>query len=217
MGLEVKTRLQVRGGVSTEASSKNEVLLERELFVETDTLKMKVGDGVSNYNDLGYIGGVQSQETTLPNVGDIFRGGFVYYVDTTTRLVKTMLFSNDSAREFKTLGDFGIQLGDDNAAYKLMRAANKEVKITEYSFPGTWRMMSIEDLILMANINFNGVFILASNVWSNTSAGAICSCSPASLTELYALEFDGDSGDVTLVTKYISDDCLVAFGRDFIL
>ena len=48
-------RFLVRGGTAANLASVNEVLFPRELCIETDTLKMKLGDGTTNYNTLPYI------------------------------------------------------------------------------------------------------------------------------------------------------------------
>jgi hypothetical protein len=36
-------------------TSNNPVLLERQLVIETDTGRMKLGNGVNNYNSLSYL------------------------------------------------------------------------------------------------------------------------------------------------------------------
>jgi len=50
-------RFLVRGGTAAALAAVNEVPLKRELVVETDTGFTKLGDGVTRYNDLVYIGG----------------------------------------------------------------------------------------------------------------------------------------------------------------
>lgn len=48
-------RFLVRGGVESAVKALNEVPLARELVIETDTLKMKLGDGATRYLDLPYV------------------------------------------------------------------------------------------------------------------------------------------------------------------
>jgi len=48
-------RFLVRGGTAANLAAVNEVPLQRELIVERDTLRMKLGDGVTAYNALAYI------------------------------------------------------------------------------------------------------------------------------------------------------------------
>lgn len=47
-------QIQLRGGTAAEWAAANPILAERELVVETDTKKVKIGDGVTNYNSLAY-------------------------------------------------------------------------------------------------------------------------------------------------------------------
>ncbi|ASK91042.1 hypothetical protein KWH04_01210 [Xanthomonas campestris pv. trichodesmae] len=48
-------RFLVRGGTAANLATVNEVPLVRELVIERDTRKMKLGDGVTAYNALPYI------------------------------------------------------------------------------------------------------------------------------------------------------------------
>ncbi len=50
-------RYRVRGRTAAEWAAINEVLLDRELGLETDTRKFKFGDGSKPWNDLEYAGG----------------------------------------------------------------------------------------------------------------------------------------------------------------
>jgi hypothetical protein len=48
--------IQLKGGTAEKAALVNEVLHDREIGVETDTLLFKMGDGVTPWNDLDYGG-----------------------------------------------------------------------------------------------------------------------------------------------------------------
>ena len=48
-------RFLVRGGTAANLAAVNEIPFVREMVIERDTLKMKLGDGVTAYNDLPYI------------------------------------------------------------------------------------------------------------------------------------------------------------------
>lgn len=50
-------RFAVRADPAAVLAARNEIPLERELVIETDTLKQKLGDGVNRYNDLRYLPG----------------------------------------------------------------------------------------------------------------------------------------------------------------
>lgn len=47
-------RFQIRRGISSEWASVNPLLLDGELAIEKDTLKFKIGNGVSKWKDLSY-------------------------------------------------------------------------------------------------------------------------------------------------------------------
>lgn len=53
---ELNTRIQLKHGLASSWTEKNPVLLAGEMGIETDTLKMKVGDGTSSWKTLGYLG-----------------------------------------------------------------------------------------------------------------------------------------------------------------
>ena len=54
---ELPYRFRIRGGTAADLATVNEVPLRRELCIELDTGKMKLGDGVAAWNDLPYISG----------------------------------------------------------------------------------------------------------------------------------------------------------------
>lgn len=53
----VSYRFLVRGGTAANLALVNEIPKSRELVIETDTRKLKVGNGVARFNDLPYISG----------------------------------------------------------------------------------------------------------------------------------------------------------------
>ena len=66
----MQSRIQLRRGLSATLATVNEVPLDGELVVETDTGRVKAGDGVKNYNSLEYIGRHGLGEETLTFVLD---------------------------------------------------------------------------------------------------------------------------------------------------
>ena len=48
-------RFQNRRGTAADLAAKNEVPLAGEMIIETDTGKIKIGDGVKAYNSLEYL------------------------------------------------------------------------------------------------------------------------------------------------------------------
>lgn len=53
--IEIKARIVPRNDISSNWTSANPVLLKNEIGIEIDTGKIKLGDGVKNWNDLAYI------------------------------------------------------------------------------------------------------------------------------------------------------------------
>ena len=51
--------IQVRGGTHAALNSVNPVLADREIMVETDTGKIKIGDGRTKWSSLPYSGGIE--------------------------------------------------------------------------------------------------------------------------------------------------------------
>lgn len=49
------TKIQIRRGTAAQWTSANPILLSGEQGLETDTGKVKIGDGSSTWNTLGYV------------------------------------------------------------------------------------------------------------------------------------------------------------------
>ena len=47
-------QIQLRNDTSTTWAAENPILAQGEIGIETDTRLVKLGDGVNNWNDLGY-------------------------------------------------------------------------------------------------------------------------------------------------------------------
>ena len=69
--------IQLRGGSFEAMSDANPLLARREVAVESDTGKIKVGDGVTLWNDLPYAGGGLDWPESDDNVYVIKNGAFV--------------------------------------------------------------------------------------------------------------------------------------------
>ena len=67
MAKELNTRIQLKHGLAASWTEKNPVLLAGEIGIETDTLKMKVGNGTSNWSALGYLGADANDILTIIN------------------------------------------------------------------------------------------------------------------------------------------------------
>jgi hypothetical protein len=73
-------KLQIRGDTTVNWSAANPVLANRELAVDTTLNKLKVGNGVTAWNSLGFCGGggmwelVESWEPSAPATSHTFSG-----------------------------------------------------------------------------------------------------------------------------------------------
>ena len=59
------TRIQLRRDISTNWISNNPILAEGEIGIETDTNKLKIGNGISTWNILNYYGATLSKHSEL--------------------------------------------------------------------------------------------------------------------------------------------------------
>lgn len=83
------TQIKLRRDTAANFTSKNPVLGQGEPAYETDTKKMKIGDGTTAYNDLAYFdaGGGSTiptifpyaQKLTIDNLNDMTSNGLWYY------------------------------------------------------------------------------------------------------------------------------------------
>ena len=70
--LNLDTSLRPKGGLSNELSELNPFLKRREIVVEEDTGKIKIGDGINTWNNLPYIGDASSyRNNNNDNEGNI--------------------------------------------------------------------------------------------------------------------------------------------------
>lgn len=67
-------QIQLKRGLSTEWTSLNLVLAAGELGLETDTNKIKVGDGVTSWNSLSYLTGDSILKSDIDAKGEILAG-----------------------------------------------------------------------------------------------------------------------------------------------
>lgn len=52
----IKTKIQLRNDLAATWNTKNPILLKGEMGVETDTRKIKIGDGTTAWKALSYVG-----------------------------------------------------------------------------------------------------------------------------------------------------------------
>ncbi len=89
-------QIQLRGGTLAEWTSANPVIAAREMVLETDTDKFKIGNGVDNYLDLPYGGLVGPQGETGATGPQGEQGFDIYVSDTAPTSGETTWFDSTS-------------------------------------------------------------------------------------------------------------------------
>jgi hypothetical protein len=127
--MAVVTQIQIRRGTASEWTSTNPTLASGEQGFETDTNKMKIGNGATAWNSLSYaITGAVGTVTSITagtglTGGTITSTGTVAIDSTVATLTGTQTLTN------KTLTDAKINLGFDaeTASYTAVLANNSQV------------------------------------------------------------------------------------------
>lgn len=121
----LNTRIQIRNDLAATWTEKNPVLLKGELGVETDTRKIKIGDGLNKWSALGYSGA---------DVADIEKV-IADNRDTTYSLEPT-----GKQTDAQLLATVGSPKDGDTAIVKRAISGDK-VSYTAYVYDGTWKAM----------------------------------------------------------------------------
>lgn len=110
---QLNTRIVLRNDTTSKWESANPILQAGEAGVEKDTLKMKIGNGISNWNDLPYLNTdakasliVVEGFSDLPEVGE---GDILYKVNATQLLYNW----NNLTNKYEPLGQGGGPITDD--------------------------------------------------------------------------------------------------------
>jgi hypothetical protein len=124
--MSVVTQIQVRRGTATQWTSANPTLASGEWGFESDTGKVKIGNGSTAWNSLGYTGaGTVTSITAGTGLsgGTITATGTIAIDSTVATLTGTQTFTN------KTLTDPKINLAFDaeTASYTAVLANNGQV------------------------------------------------------------------------------------------
>ncbi len=114
--MPVNQLVQLRRGTASQWTSANPTLSAGEIGVETDTKKIKAGDGSTAWNSLSYVGGSggglawQSTQTT----GFTAVAGRAYPCNTTSAAFTVTLPASPSAGDLVTLTDYAGTWGTNN-------------------------------------------------------------------------------------------------------
>ena len=121
----LNTRIQIRNDLAATWTEKNPVLLKGEMGVETDTRKIKIGDGLNKWSDLGYSGA---------DVADIEKV-IADNRDTTYSLEPT-----GEQTDAQALSTIESPKDGDTAIIKRVISGDK-FSYTAYVYDGTWKAM----------------------------------------------------------------------------
>lgn len=178
-------RIQLRGDTAANWAASNPILAERELVIETDTLKYKVGNGILDWNSLPY-GGVTGAAGSSGTSGTSGTSG----VDGPAGSSGSSGISGSSGTS-GTAGSSGTSgIVPTNVYYDMHVAASDETtnitagatKVTFYS-PIAWTLTGVTATLTTSgsttttvDVNYNGSTVfsspitLASGVFFNSSA-----------------------------------------------
>ena len=89
--------IQIKKGLAAALSATNPIVASGEPIFETDTLKLKIGDGLTAYNSLGFVSPIKSYTTTsnFPGSG----------------ITNTYYLASDSSRLYQWTGSQYVEIG----------------------------------------------------------------------------------------------------------
>ena len=100
----INAKFILRNDTAANWTSANPVLLKGEVGLETDTLKLKFGDGVSQWNSLKYfVSGDVVVKTTAPSVSDSGYDVGKLWVNSTTKKAYILVDNTPSNASWKQL------------------------------------------------------------------------------------------------------------------
>jgi hypothetical protein len=129
-------RFQFRRGTSAQWTSNNPTLAQGELAVELDTLKLKVGDGTSNYNTLPYF--VAAQNSLTP---------------ASSNLPPTVDAVNAALAAFGAPGVVGVNASNDITGSRALAAADFDGNVRRVTSAATLTIPTIATMGLSATPN----------------------------------------------------------------
>lgn len=131
----LNTRIQIRNDLAATWTEKNPVLLKGEMGVETDTRKIKIGDGLNKWSALSYSGA---------DVADIEK------VIADNRDTAYSLEPTVDQTDAQVLATIESPKDGDTAIVKRIISGDK-ASYTAYVYDGTWKAMD-------GNYNANNVY-----------------------------------------------------------
>lgn len=121
----LNTRIQIRNDLAATWTEKDPVLLKGEMGVETDTRKIKIGDGLNKWSALGYSGAdVADIEKVIADNRDT-----TYSLEPTGEQTDAQLLATVESPK------------DGDTAIVKRAISGDKVSYTAYVYDGTWKAM----------------------------------------------------------------------------
>jgi hypothetical protein len=137
----VATRIQLRRGIASSWTSSNPILASGEVGIETDTNKIKIGDGSSNWTELDYFADVYAASASIiayinSEIGDL--------IDSAPALLDT-------------LNELAAAIGDDPSFFSSIRTTINSASATAYSSASAYTNAASASLVSYTNSQINAL------------------------------------------------------------
>ena len=135
------TRIQLRRGIASSWTSSNPILASGEVGIETDTNKIKIGDGSSNWAALNYFADVYAASASIiayinSEIGDL--------IDSAPALLDT-------------LNELAAAIGDDASFFSSIRTTINSASATAYSSASAYTNAASASLVSYTNSQINAL------------------------------------------------------------
>jgi hypothetical protein len=162
----VATRIQLRRGIASSWTSSNPILASGEVGVETDTNKIKIGDGSSNWTELDYFADVYAASASIiayinSEIGDL--------IDSAPALLDT-------------LNELAAAIGDDPSFFSNIATTINSASATAYASASAYTNAQINALTT-SDIEEGSRLYFTNQRALDATAGATSSASAYALSQ----------------------------------
>ncbi len=160
------TRIQLRRGIASSWTSSNPILASGEVGVETDTNKIKIGDGSSNWTELDYFADVYAASASIiayinSEIGDL--------IDSAPALLDT-------------LNELAAAIGDDPSFFSNIATTINSASATAYASASAYTNAQINALTT-SDIEEGSRLYFTNQRALDATAGATSSASAYALSQ----------------------------------
>ena len=181
------TRIQLRRGTASSWTSADPILASGEVGIETDTNKIKIGDGSSNWTELDYFADVYSASAAIIAYIDSEIGGLI-----------------DSAPALlDTLNELAAAIGDDPSFFSNIRTTINSASATAYASASAYTNTQINALTT-TDIEEGTRLYFTNQRALDATAGTIASASAYALSQANSYTNSASSSLVAYTDSEIS-------------